>query len=539
MSGFPGLVFAELEGKLVVRNQPVPERTQLDNDTLRNLLGQAGYGSWFLLDAALATLVARGNALNTGFEVVVGERRDGSFKLEIAKDAMCAWVTLTPPYAGKAVTPDDIVKALGDAGVVFGIDEPALKQACEMVASGRVVAERIVAAASVPPLKGEDTRFEILIELTRDRAPKMNEDGLIDFREIGDIPMVEAGDALMRRIPPTSGVDGHNIRGAVMPASPGRDHPFADKLAGVCLADDDANLLRAAVKGQPVRVGNGVSVEQVVTVKSVSLASGNISFDGSVQVDGDVMSGMKVHATGDITVAGIVEGGELDAGGNIQVGGGIIARAKVRADGSVSARFVENSRINAGTIIAVDDMALDCELQAGNQIMVGIKSPQRGRLVGGSTRAMMLVSAPVLGAATSGVTKVLVGVNPELEARYQEMLQLVEKQQGDEENLKKLVQHLTRNGDKNGMLDRARASWQQAVQLWAQSLQEKDALEKQLAMTEGAKVEVSVGVAGAIDLAFGKKLRRVRNNYDAGVFSVNTEDQHVFVDRQGNVTIIN
>jgi uncharacterized protein (DUF342 family) len=265
------------------------------------------------------------------------------------------------------------------------------------------------------------------------------------------------------------------------------------------------------------------------------MASGNITFDGSVYVEGEVLTGMQVHASGDIVVNGAVDGGLLEAGGNIQVDGGIIAHAKVRAGGAVSARFVENSQIYAGTTIAINDMALQSELQALNQIMVGIKSPQRGRLVGGSARAMMLVSAPMLGADAGSITTVQVGVNPELEERFQNLLQLAEKQKTDEENLQKLIQTLTKTGDKHGMLGRAKASWQRAVQDWAQSLQEKDELEKQMAMTDDARVEVIVGVTGAVSMAFGNKVHSLRRGFGAGVFSL-AGGQLVFTGAGGQVT---
>jgi hypothetical protein len=54
MTEFSGLVFSELEGKLLARNEPVPERPPLDNEMLRELLKQAGYGGWFLLEGAVA-----------------------------------------------------------------------------------------------------------------------------------------------------------------------------------------------------------------------------------------------------------------------------------------------------------------------------------------------------------------------------------------------------------------------------------------------------------------------------------------------------
>jgi uncharacterized protein (DUF342 family) len=464
--------------------------------------------------------------------MTIGERRDGSFTLEIAKDVSSAWVNLTPAMGGKAVTADDIVQALSEAGVLFGIDEPALRQACD---KGELV--RVLAAHSVAPLKGEDAKFEMLIELARDRAPKANEQGLIDFRDQGDIPMVEAGAALMRRILATSGVDGHDVRGTVLRATPGQDQPFASKLEGVSISSDDPNLLVATVKGQPVGLGNGVSVEQVVLVNSVSLASGNISFDGSIRVDGDVMSGMKVKATGDIIVTGVVEGGELEAGGNVQVSSGIIAHAKVRAEGAVSARFVENSQIIAGTVIAIDDMVLQSDLQALNQIQVGLKSP-KGRLVGGTVRATMLISTPLLGAPTGSVMSVQVGVNPVLDAKCQALQQLIEKQNTDQENLKKLVTVLTQQGDPKGMVPRAKASWQQAVQAWAKSLLEKDELDKELAQIAGARVEVGLGVAGAVDLVLGKQTRRLRTTFDAGAFSLDEAGRIVFTDPGGHVVTV-
>ena len=126
-------------------------------------------------------------------------------------------------------------------------------------------------------------------------------------------------------------------------------------------------------------------------------------------------------------------------------------------------RFVENAKVTAGTTIAIDDTALQSDLQANNQILVGLKSTQRGRLAGGSARAMLLIRTPILGSATGGVTKLLLGVNPVLEAEYQALAHKIDKQREDEQNLDKLVKHLARQGDKAPLLERAKASWEQAV----------------------------------------------------------------------------
>ena len=530
MTEFPGLAFSANENRVLAHVHPASDRPLIDLDSLRMLLIQSGYGKHALQEEALATLVERYNATKDDFELVIGECRDASFTLEISPDSMQAWTTTIPACGGKPLDPDEIYRVLDKAGVTFGIDQAAINTLCTAEKE-----ERLLVASGTAAENGEDARFEVLIDDTRDRTPQIDANGLIDFRELGAIPTVSAEQPLLRRIPSTTGTVGRNVRGQIIEPTPGRTAQFAERLIGAYVDKDDVNLLRAVFSGQPVRCGNGINVEQVLHVRNVNMATGNISFDGTVNIDGEVLPGMRVQATGDIVVADVVDGAELDAGGDIRVGGGIIAKANVRAGGSVSVRFVENSRVHAGTTIAIDDTALQSELQADNQIIVGIKVPQRGRLAGGSARAMMLVKTPILGLPTGGVTTLLLGVNPSLEAEYQNLLQKIEKLREEESNLEKLVKHLTKQGDKTGMLERVKASWQQAVQSWGKLLPEREALEKKMSLIAGARIEVSACVDGAIDMTFGKKMKTIRQNYKSGVFS-NDGEHVIFTDPMGKIT---
>jgi len=530
MTEYPGLVLSVNDTRLVASLCPSEERPSLDMDALRALLTEAGYGKWQLLDDSLVALIGQYIAGKSDFEIQIGECHDASFTLEIAPDAMQVWTNVVPACGGKATIPDEIYLALGEAGVTFGIDQALVGTACEATE-----AAHLLVAAGTAAEDGENARFEMLIADVRDRVPQADEHGLIDFRELGAIPTVTAEQPLMRRIPPTTGTVGRNVRGVVLEPKPGRDASFNEKLVGAYIDPADKNLLRAVFNGQPVHCGNGVTVEQVLHVRDVNMATGNITFDGTVDIEGEVLPGMKVHATGDILVAGVVDGAELIASGDVRVGGGIIAKAHVTAGGSVAARFVESAKISAGTTIAIDDTALQSDLQANNQIVVGVKSLQRGRLAGGSARAMMLISTPILGAPTSGVTSLLLGVNPVLEAQYQDLLHTIEKRREDEQNLEKLVKHLEKKGDKTGMLERAKGSWQQSLQAWAKLLPERDDLERKLAQIAEAKIEIGVSVAGAVDMTFGKKILHLRKTYDAGTLSM-VEDRIVFADPAGNVS---
>jgi uncharacterized protein (DUF342 family) len=528
-----GIVLTESDGQVLLRHQPVQEQLEVSVAMLHALLDERGYAGCWVDEEALTHAANDCNTQQTPFVVKVAERRDAVIHVEVAADEMTVQISLTPPQGGKPATREGLLQALTEAGVVFGIDDAALVQ---LSALGQ--ASHFPVANGVKPENGKNTIFEKLLPQVADRAPKLDANGLIDYREHGGIAVVKPGQALMRRIPPTPGVAGHTVRGRELPAHAGLDEPFATQLTGAQIDSKDPNLLIAVVTGQPVLVSRGVNVESLFRLAEVNMASGNIDFDGTVQVDGDVVQGMKVKASGDILVKGMVEGGLLDAGGDVHVAGGIIAQAQVHAKGAVSARFAENSHIQAGTVIAFDDMALQCELESLNQIIIGEKSHDRGRLVGGTATAMMLLRVPLLGSNKGGVTHAKVGANPVLELQMQALKQRLEQEKTNEDHLQKLVKQLTAAGDPKGLLPRVKASWQQAVQVWSKSLVEKEELEKQMALTLTARVEVGVGVDGAVDIAFGGKTAHLRKAYDQGVFSFAPETGIVLTNPAGQMVVI-
>jgi uncharacterized protein (DUF342 family) len=522
---FVGVSLTEADGQVFLRGQPNTGRAPIDVPVLQALLVESGFGECAIDMEALTHAANDCNTRQTPFALQVAERRNARIDVQIAADEMAAQVSLTPAQGGQAANIEDIIRALTEAGVIYGVDQDALMKACALGST-----EPISVASGKTPEDGVDAVFEELVPQTMDRAPKVDSHGFIDYREHGAITLVEPGAPLMRRIPATPGIHGQTIRGHVLPPRPGRDEPFSASLSGAQVADNDANLLVASITGQPVRVNYGVVVEPVLRVAEVNMASGNIYFDGTVQVEGEVIQGMKIQASGDILVGGTVDGAILEAGGSVKVSGGIIAKAKVKAGGAISARFAEGVHLYAGTVIALDDMALECDMQSLNQIIIGGKAPQRGRLVGGMARSVMLVKVPVLGTNKGGTTQVIVGANPELELERQTLQQRIDAEKANEENLQKLVHHLGAIRDPKGMLDRVKSSWRQAVQVWGKSLAERGELDKELALTRNARVEVSVGVVGGVDLAFGGTKVKLRKDYGPGYFSTDTDARVVFTD---------
>lgn len=528
--GLMGLSLTQADSHVFLKAQPTEGRQPIDVAALHALLVREGYGDCQFREEAIAKAVSDCNNQTEPLVILLADQIDATIKVNIAPDEMTAVLNMTAAHGGKAAAMADVLKALGDAGVVFGIDEEALIRACELGDCTNVPV-----AIGSPAQDGEDARLDELIPQAADRAPKLDENGLIDYREHGHIPVVQVGAPLMRRIPATSGLPGHTILGHVLPPHPGQDKTFAAQLPGAQVASEDPNLLQAAVTGQPVRVDGGVMVEPILRVAEVNMASGNIHFDGTVEVNGEVVQGMKVQASGDILVNGMVDGGLLEAGGNIQVQGGVIAHAKLKAGGSVTVRFAQGAKISAGTVIMINDMALECELESLNQIVVGAQAPERGRLIGGVVTAMMLVRTPLLGSAKGTTTTIRLGANRELQGKYTTLLERIAKEKATEENLQKIVKQLTSLGDPKGMLERVKASWRHAVQVWGKSLAEKSELEEQIARGMTARLEVGVAVGGAVDLSIGNLAAKLRREFNAGSFLVDSEGVIIFTDLQGQV----
>ncbi|MBP6599852.1 MAG: DUF342 domain-containing protein [Giesbergeria sp.] len=509
-----GVNLVETEGRIFLQVQPLDTRPPVDVPMLRALLETQGFAGCAVDEAALVAAAGDCNTLKEAFSVPVAQRRDADIQIIVARDEMLAHLTLVAAQGGKAATLGDILQALTDAGVVFGVHDNALLRASEV---GHV--DQVLIAEAKQPVNGDNSIFQALVEDPPNRAPQVDENGLIDYRERGAIQTVQPETALMRRIPATAGSDGCSVRGRVLAARPGRDTPFASNLAGTQIDPKDPDLLIAAVAGQAVQVADGMIVEPILKVNEVNMATGNIHFDGTVHIKGDVLQGLLVKTTGDIIIRGMVDGGKLEAGGNITIVGGIIAHAEVKAAGSVSARFAQGVKISAGTVIDLQDMALDCQLDSLNQILIGTQKPGRGRLVGGTATTMMLLRVPVLGSPTSPITKVVLGSNPELEAKYAALQECLAKQKQAEESLDQLEKQITAAGDPKGMLPRIKQSRQHALQEWGKLLAERKEIEAQIATEEQARLEITTLVDGAVDMLFDKQLVRLRSEFGVGVFT--------------------
>lgn len=496
---------------LIAAATPDAAALPIDEDWLRARLAELGHGALRYLPLAATRLLAGYNSGGT-VEVKLAEIVDAAFDIVVAPDGLEARLRVQPAQGGAPVARAAVLAALADMGIGRGILDAAIDAAI----ADRAATDAVI-ARGLPPEHGRDGWFESLVPEVRSRVPHVDATGHTDYRDLGAILVVHPGDALLRRHAPTAGRDGATLLGEAVPARPGKEVMFAASLPGTAPDADDPDLLRAAITGQPVAVRGGMIVEPVFKIEAVGTASGNIDFDGSVIIKGDVAAGMTVRATGDIEVGVVVERGTLEAGGSIVIKGGAIGdlghkgggESHIRCGGCFNAAYAQQATVEAGDSIFIDDMAMQCALTAINHVRVG--NHKRGHIIGGTVHATLSIAAKVVGSPNRVRTHLEIGVNPLM---HKQLLAKATERDGKETQLLEVSKLLAFAQAHPGklpppMIEKARATAAALATDIAALREEQDAMTKKIDLSMQACVRVEQALYEGVEVLMGNQRYRV------------------------------
>jgi hypothetical protein len=180
-------------------------------------------------------------------------------------------------------------------------------------------------------------------------------------------------------------------------------------------------------------------VNPVYEVKGdVNLETGNIVFLGTVIVHGSVEDQFSVKASGNIEIKGSVGKAMLEAEGDVIIKQGVMGKdeAKIKAGGSVIAKFLEHAWISAGADVLAAEAIMHCKVDAVKRVICNGK---RAMIVGGKIRAGEEVNAKTLGSTASTPTEIEVGINPNVR---QELSDLEEERRNATDNRQKLAMNV-------------------------------------------------------------------------------------------------
>lgn len=422
------------------------------------------------------------------------EPRPATVEVRLRDDDMKAYAYLeAPDPGGRALTLEDLKATLRAESVVFGVLEEALAR----IAANPEYGAEILVAEGRPVVDGEDGWVDYQFELERHIHLKHDETSdRVDFKELNLIENVVEGQLLAVKKLPQPGVAGITVKNEYVAPRPGREvHLLVGK--NVTLSPDGTEA-HAAANGMPVLLANKVTVSQVYVVKgSVGPATGNINFLGTVQITDSVEDGFSVKATDGIAVGKTVGKAELESGGDITVRGGII-EGKCVANGTIRAKFVQESTIEAKGDVLVAEAILHSQVQCGGRVIVGLGG-RKGTIAGGQIRAWKLVACRVLGSPMSTKTTVDVGINPKLLSRMEELQVAILKDRTNFENLKKGMVALEALRERLGQLPPEKEKIRDTLVLAQNSLRTK--LQEMAGELKELQTQAAVKVHGKVSVS--------------------------------------
>lgn len=305
---------------------------------------------------------------------------------------------------GTTHTLEEIYEYLATEGVEF-INKDQISGLFHRFADGEVIENEII-AEGVKPTASKDAEITLHFG-TADNKPKIK-DGKIDFKNLDNIVMVEKGDILITKKPPVQGSKGRNIKGEEVTPAPAKDIVI---LPGDGATVNEAGTIFSATTDGYVDFGNKrLGVYPVYMIKgNVDYSTGNIRFNGSVHVKGDVLSGFKIEADKHILVDGICQDCEIIAKGNVILRTGMKCSGLglVRAGGNAIIGYAEKAKVYARESIEIRKYAFNCDLFAGTKIdaMNG-----DGIIAGGLVRAFQDISVKQLGTNGNSKFNVVIGM---------------------------------------------------------------------------------------------------------------------------------
>ncbi|MDE3074628.1 MAG: DUF342 domain-containing protein [Chloroflexota bacterium] len=312
------------------------------------------------------------------------------YNIKVLDGGMALSVTLlfVPRMASPDSLTQQLIEDLGKRKVVFGLDQNVTQDLIRR----RTLGSETVVARGVPVRRGSDAEIEML-KLPPSFLPTAGPDGKVDFRNIENIAQVAAGEVISRKIPIDEGEAGTNIFGMKLapPKVKDANHPAGQN----CAISEDGLEMSAAIDGYLRWNASKIDVVDLYVVNGdVDFNTGNIRYQGSIEVRGSVRAGFEVVAGRDATIVGMVDGGMVvSENGSVSVGQGVIGNseamgvviatgdvkigrarfAKIESKaGSIAASYaVEHSELKAaGDLTLNAGPAVACVIDVGGEVNV-------------------------------------------------------------------------------------------------------------------------------------------------------------------------
>jgi uncharacterized protein (DUF342 family) len=325
-------------------------------------------------------------------EFLINESIDPKIHLTLINNDLELKIDMLPGVNSEMMfTMDDIMERIQSLNVTQGLLRERIDEVYKFYLAN-VLIENVTIARGIKPIDGKNA--EIIQHAKLPERKNTDENDRIDYKNIQRLINVKKGELLITKKLATKGVPGLTVTNIVIQPKEGKDIDIK-VLEGVT-TDAEGKKYYATQDGYMEFKNNTIAVYPLYTVREVNYATGNIKFNGTVYVKGDVLSGFEVNAARDILVDGICEDCVLNAQGDITVTG---VKGKenneFKANGNFTAKYLEGANVIVKGDITIKKYSYNSYLQSGGKI---IATEGKGIIAGGSVKAYSYIEVNQFGA---------------------------------------------------------------------------------------------------------------------------------------------
>jgi len=380
--------------------------------------------------------------------------RDAEVQIRITTDRMLALATISE-HTGLGKPADEVAmrEALAASAVRTGIDDAAIRSVLARAVAGEQIDEEVVARGDMPVRPGQRT-LRFLVPIASNRSVTIRGDGSADYRNQDRLTQIAAGDEIVEIAPPQSMPrDGFDVTGTVIPSGMATG-PEIDLGANVTqsLRPDGTMVIVAKASGELIYEKNRISVRPSHLIRGdVDLKTGNVRFQGPVNISGSVRSGFFVVSEGEIRVGEGVEAALLSSSENIAVRQGVsgAGKAVLRTKKNISVAFCEQATLLSVGDIMITASCMHSRLKCNGKLVF---TGQKGNLIGGQIQARNGVNALNIGSERSVKTHISFGQNYLISDHIEAESKEIEKLKGQIAQVETLI----RNNEQSGAAARNR-----------------------------------------------------------------------------------
>lgn len=360
----------------------------------------------------------------------------------ITEDRMDAYACLLPPLnGGKELTVESLAEDMRYEGIASGV----LEDLTQEFVSNKQYLHIFPVAKGLLPVDGTDGVITDCFQRQGVMKVRAEAGQTVDFARENLMQIVRKGEIICRSKPPAPGQNGMDVTGKILPCRQGESCQLP---AGENIRISQDGLLLLADLDGVVYVDNErfcVNKQRIIP-GHVELKDGPIRVEGDIYIEGDVLEGAVVEATGNVVIGGqIIDARVESKKGSIRAQKGIQGKkgTVVQAADQVQAMAIEGASVTAGGDVFAEVIANSRVTCGGTVNVLG----GRGLILGGQVKAKSLIQCKRIGNKSGQRTQVSVGGSPNLLSELDSAKAEMEEIKATLEKLRKSVQGLRAAGD--------------------------------------------------------------------------------------------